>query len=246
VSTLRARTLGFFLLPLFLPIFAGTLVFFQPFIMVAHLFGEGAQRWMVDIMNRCVLLSLRISGTKIVIENEHLLTSAKGPLLVISNHQSMFDIPVLFIIFRRFLPCFVAKKELSHGIPTVSFTLRTLGSLLIDRKDGRLALQHIRVWGEELAQSNHSAVIFPEGTRARDGVMQRFKPGGALALAQALKTGTVVPVAIQGSWETVRYHLFPVPFGVTMRFTILPPLPASELTLERFRTIEGEIRERSR
>ena len=62
-----------------------------------------------------------------------------GPLIIVTNHQSMYDIPPLIWYLRKYHPKFVSKKELGKGIPSVSFNLRHGGSALIDRKDRRQA-----------------------------------------------------------------------------------------------------------
>jgi 1-acyl-sn-glycerol-3-phosphate acyltransferase len=69
-----------------------------------------------------------------------------------------------------------------------------------------------------------SAVIFPEGTRARTGEMGRFRRQGTLALMAAVPEAPIVPVAIDNSWKLLRHGLRPLPFGTRVRVFIGAPL----------------------
>jgi 1-acyl-sn-glycerol-3-phosphate acyltransferase len=69
-----------------------------------------------------------------------------------------------------------------------------------------------------------SAMIFPEGTRARVGELGRFKPGGTLALLEAAPDTPIVPVAIDESWRLLQHNFLPVPWGVRVRVHIGAPI----------------------
>ena len=69
------------------------------------------------------------------------------PLIIVSNHQSMNDIPPIIWYMRKYHPKFVSKIELGKGIPSVSYNLRHGGSALIDRKDSKQALVAIARFG---------------------------------------------------------------------------------------------------
>src|SRR4029453_5904763 len=72
-----------------------------------------------------------------------------------------------------------------------------------------------------------SAMIFPEGTRARVGELGAFKPGGTTALLEEAPDTPVVPVAIDQSWRLLAHNFLPVPWGVRGRayMTESPPAP---------------------
>ena len=108
--------------------------------------------------------------------------------------------------------------------PSISFALRNMGSVLIDRTDQTQAIASIEQFAQQTAAKHHAAVIFPEGTRARDGVMKNFKSAGLITLMKNMPDAEVIPIAINGSWELVRYNLLPVPFGRTVTFTVLPAI----------------------
>jgi 1-acyl-sn-glycerol-3-phosphate acyltransferase len=154
----------------------------------------------------------------------------------------MYDIPFLIWILREFHPKFIAKKELGKGIPSISFALRNMGSVLIDRSDHTQAISAIREFGIACQQRGFSAVIFPEGTRARDGKMKPFKVAGLRTLLEAMPAAEIVPVSIDGSWELVQYNLLPVPYGVTVHLTVLAPITRSADAKTTVATCEQIIR----
>jgi 1-acyl-sn-glycerol-3-phosphate acyltransferase len=67
-------------------------------------------------------------------------------------------------------------------------------------------------------------VIYPEGTRARGGVLGPFKPAGALALLDAAPDVPIVVVAIDESWRLLRFKLVPIPYGTRVRVRIGAPI----------------------
>ena len=69
-----------------------------------------------------------------------------------------------------------------------------------------------------------SAVIYPEGTRARRGELGEFKPKGFLELLDAAPGVEVMPVAIDNSWQLLRHNLLPVPFGTRVRVYFGQPI----------------------
>ena len=224
------KAIGWLLTPLHLAAFVAVLLVFHVAQVLAWRFGYSAHKRVVDYLNLCVLASLKIVGTRIEIDCPHPLP--KGvPLIVVSNHQSMYDIPLLGWTFRRHHPKYVAKVELGKGLPSISYNLRHGGSALIDRDDPRAAMRGIQKFGREVESHRYAACIFPEGTRARDGVMKPFNPAGLMALMRAVPSGVVVPVAIEGSWRIVRYAMRPVPFGVHLRCTVLTPIDRSQSDL---------------
>jgi len=118
------------------------------------------------------------------------------PCIFIANHQSIVDIWVLL----TFLPPntrFVAKRELFR-IPIFGWALAASGCIAIDRGNRSRAIRSLRTAGERI-RAGRSVVLFPEGTRSRDGSLKPFKKG---AFHLAVQAGVpVVPVAITGSFE---------------------------------------------
>jgi 1-acyl-sn-glycerol-3-phosphate acyltransferase len=136
----------------------------------------------------------------------------------------MFDIALLgHLLFSNF-PKFVSKRELARRIPSVAYNLRCGGNALIVRADGEHARAAIAALGRRVERNRVSAVIFPEGTRARTGELRPFRPGGSLALLAAAPATPVVPVTIENSWRLMRWNFLPIPFGVRVRVRLDAPI----------------------
>jgi 1-acyl-sn-glycerol-3-phosphate acyltransferase len=218
------RTLGFVTTPLFLVAFGLLLVVFDPIQRIALLFGRRPQEIAVGLLQSCLKEALRLAGTRFTLERDPGFR-ARTAYLMVANHQSMLDIPILAsFVFSNF-PKYVAKRELARFIPSISFNLRHGGNALIDRKRRDQAVPAIEELGRNAQARGVSVVIYPEGTRARGGEMGPFKPSGTLALLAAAPALPVVPVTIDGSWELLRYHMRPVPFGTRVRVRVGAPLP---------------------
>jgi 1-acyl-sn-glycerol-3-phosphate acyltransferase len=77
-------------------------------------------------------------------------------------------------------------------------------------------------------------VIFPEGTRAKDGKMRTFQPAGVATLLKKCPEALLVPIAIQNSWKMVQYGMYPLSTFTAMSWEVLTPIepdkrPADEL-----------------
>ena len=230
-----------FTLP-FLLVFGATLVVFDPLQRIARLFGQRPQELVAGAMQRCLLWAFRVCGTRLEVERSPSIRSWT-PYLIVANHQSMFDIPIFGgLLFTNF-PKYVSKKSLARWIPSISYNLRRGGHALIDRGDRDQALGAIRALGEQVRERGVSAVIYPEGTRARRGELGEFKPKGFLELLDAAPDVAVVPVAIDNSWKLLRNNLLPVPFGTRVRVYIGDPIARrpGEDGSELLRRIRDEI-----
>ncbi len=118
----------------------------------------------------------------------------------VANHLSNYDIPVMF----RTIPVpirYLAKKEI-YKIPIVAQAMKRIGIVKTDRQAGGAAHALINQGVSAAKARGHSLIIFPEGTRSRDGKFGPFKKGAfRIAIANEL---AVVPVTIQGTWEAWR------------------------------------------
>jgi 1-acyl-sn-glycerol-3-phosphate acyltransferase len=111
----------------------------------------------------------------------------------VSNHQSIYDIPVIFATL-PFQLRIIAKESLGR-FPFMGWHLRRAGHLLVDRSNpDRTGI--LNRWRRLLAD-RISLIIFPEGTRSADGRVNRFKAGSFLV---ALEAGlTIVPLSVTGT-----------------------------------------------
>lgn len=154
----------------------------------------GASRGWFDWVHRSwSRLLLRLAGVRVAAEGLDQL-SENEPQVIVCNHQSIFDIPVLFATLPASLR-FVAKRELSR-IPLFAGAMRTAGHVFIDRGDRAQAIEAMREAGVRMRREGLTLVLFPEGTRSPDGRLRSFKKG-AFALAAETRTA-IVPVAVHG------------------------------------------------
>ena len=163
---------------------------------------------------------VRLGGFRVRVEGMEGLPP--GGAVLVANHQSLVDIPLLLSAFRRPVK-FLAKRELGE-IPLFGKAMAAAGNLFVDREDPRDAVQMLRDAGARVREGA-LLVVFPEGTRSTDGSIGQFKPG-AFYLAQ--RSGApVVPVYIDGGNRALpkgafRFH----PADLLVR--ILPPLTVEE------------------
>ena len=198
-----------------------------------NLFGYRAHKKVVDLMNFFLVKSFLLVGVRYKISGNSSLTTDE-PTIIVSNHQSMFDIPPLIWYLRVLHPKFVAKKELSKGVPGISYNLRHGGSVLIDRKDRDSAVQQIKNMGDYIKEHNRSVVIFPEGTRSETGVPRKWKSGGLITLFEKVPTANILPVTIKGSWKVLRHKGWPIPFGTKIEVIVHDVMQVGDLDVKSF------------
>lgn len=226
------KVIGYILTPVFYFAFGLALGIFHPIQVICwKLWGYPAQKRSVEILNYLLIRSLWILGSGIHFYGFDKLPKGR-PLIVISNHQSMFDIPPIVWGFRNHYPKFISKKELGHGIPSISYNLRKGGSALIDRQNAHQALEEIRKLGRTIEDKNYSAVIFPEGTRSRNGQVRTFKKKGIEALLESAPSAWIVPFAINGNYRLQQQGPFPLAVGVKLTYTVLEPFSPAGMTTD--------------
>ncbi|WP_395065552.1 lysophospholipid acyltransferase family protein [Flavobacterium sp.] len=196
-----------------------------------NVFGYQAHKKSVDYLNFFLVRCTNIIGTTYSFKNRNLIP-ANVPIIFVANHQSLYDIVGIIWYLRRFHPKFVSKKELGKGIPSVSYNLRHGGSVLIDRKDPKQAIPTIKSLGEYIEKNSRSAVIFPEGTRSKDGKPKEFAQSGLKILCKYAPSAYVVPISINNSWKMVKFGAFPMGLGNKLEFIIHEPIAVRDFLFE--------------
>lgn len=237
------KVLGYLLSPLHYVIFGIVLLIFHPIQWLSlKLGGYSTHKKSVDILNFFLLLTYYILGNTVKFINKQTLPINR-PIIFISNHQSMYDIPPLIYHLRKHHAKFISKIELTHGIPSISFNLKYGGGANINRKDSKQAIAEILKLAQKMNQNNWSTVIFPEGTRAKSGKLKPFAVGGIATLLKKVPHALVVPIAIHDSWKMVQYGKFPLNTFTNMTWTVLNPIEPKDKTIDEvILESEGSIR----
>jgi 1-acyl-sn-glycerol-3-phosphate acyltransferase len=189
---------------------------------VASLFPGGedrAHRYLI----RWARISIGLARLQVTVAGVERLDLSRTYVFM-PNHASFLDI----LLVLAFIPHnfrFLVKEEF-FSIPFLGLTVRSSGQIPLDRKNPRKGLQSIRQ-GAVLLKKGVSIVVFPEGTRSRDGNIGEFK---TTLFVLPIRTKTpVVPVLIEGSFEALprgRVFLKRCPVKVTF----LDPLPPDLLS----------------
>lgn len=192
-----------------------------------------SSQWIVRISFKIVLW---LAGTKVTVKGLENIPRDK-PVLFVSNHRSLADIPVAYTT----LPVntgFIAKKEMEN-IPGLSWWMRLLNCQFIDRENIKEGLKTI-LKGIELIKNGYSMFIAPEGTRSKTEDMLPFKEG---SLKMAEKTGCpIIPVAISNS-DAVFEKQFPRVKRAHVIIEYCAAVDASSLDKEQRRHLGAYVQE---
>ncbi len=162
--------------------------------------------------------------------------------VIMSNHQSMLDICLLYKVPKLFK--WISKKEVGK-IPFVGWALYLHRDILITRGD-RAGLVKMLKESDDYLQRGVSIIMFPEGTRTRDGRVHEFKEGGFMLAKKS--NVAILPVAIDGnfdalqknSWKLRRKQLFQVHILPEISETEVAETPTKELVKNVQRIITNE------
>jgi 1-acyl-sn-glycerol-3-phosphate acyltransferase len=142
-------------------------------------------------------LILATTGVDVSVRGLERLVPGKTYVFV-ANHQSIYDIPCLFWSL-PFQLRIIAKDSLGR-FPVLGAHLKRTGHLLVDRR--KPDRSSVFGWASRLTSNGLSLIIFPEGTRSRDGFMGKFK-GGSIMLA--MQAGLpLVPISVVGSRHVMK------------------------------------------
>ena len=179
---------------------------------------QGARFWGRYMLGFC--------GIRVEVSGEGHLPPESPPVIIIANHQSVFDIFALVgCLPVRF--AWIAKNSLFR-IPLFGAAMLKAGYIPIERTNRENSHKSIGQASDSLKK--HSVVIFPEGTRSRSGAIGRFKRGASYLAAH---TGVpIVPVTISGSWERMPPDKWLISPG-TIRLQIDPPILTADKTRDQ-------------
>jgi 1-acyl-sn-glycerol-3-phosphate acyltransferase len=157
--------------------------------------------------------------------------------IVMSNHQSLYDIPVVFQAVPRPMRM-IAKKELFR-IPVFGRAMRAAEIIELDRQNRRRAAMAA---AKAMVQSGLSIWIAPEGTRSRNGELGEFKRGGFhLAMATGAR---ILPVSVNGTRHVLPAGSFCLTRGLKVRVYVGEPVNPADYGKNRLDQLVNVVRER--
>lgn len=223
----------YFYLNLFIGLYT---ILFSAWGVLLSLFGNNGSRIHFSVAVPWARGVLRVCGVKVVVDG---LENIKPGVsyIYMSNHQSAFDIFTLL----GYLPAdfkFILKKELMK-IPIFGRAMKKAGYIAIDRGDPREAIKSMNRAAEKIRRGT-SILIFPEGTRSKDGRLQDFKKGG---FHLAIKSGCdIVPLVIPNSRNIVQKGSMRIHAG-TITMKICKPVVVKDYAKRDLERLMGRVRE---
>jgi len=130
---------------------------------------------------------------------------ARSDVLVVMNHQSLLDIPIVVASLDRLYPRIVTRARYASGKPVISHMVRLYQYPVVDPSATTRA--HVTGIVEAAATGSTPLAIFPEGTRTRDGDIGRFKRLGLETIFRQ-KRWTVYPLVVDGLWQAAKLEDF--------------------------------------
>ncbi len=182
-------------------------------------------RWMGTI--------LKIGGIRVEVEGLENLPDS--PAVFVCNHQSMIDIPVLLTALGR--PRALMAKAVLSKIPLLRGWMRLFDCIFVHRSDPKAARRSYED-GVRLVKSGRDLIVFPEGTRSKDGELLEFKAG---SFRIASTNGVpLVPLLIDGSRYTLEENGgWICPGRVTVR--VFEPISTAEMGREELKALPQQL-----
>ena len=191
----------------------------------------------VDFISACwAKFNLALSGVPISISGDELIDKDQ-PYIVMSNHQSYYDVFALI----GYLPLrlkWVMKMELSK-IPIFGSACEKVGHIYIDRGNSERSQKSLKAASEKI-RAGSSVVFFPEGTRSTDGKLQPFKKGGFVMALEAKVP--ILPITVVGGRKILPKKSLRIMPG-SMKIIIHAPIPVTKYTYETKEILIKRVRE---
>src|SRR6266568_7578343 len=157
--------------------------------------------------------------------------------VIVSNHQSLADIPV--ITHLKLDTKWLGKAELFR-VPVIGWLMRMAGDVAVERGDARKAAKAMLQCARYLRQ-RCSVVFFPEGTRSRDGSVLPFNEGPfQLAIREHVP---VLPLVVEGSGAALPRNSWLFGDAFTIHLRVLPPVPVEGWNVKQSAQLRDAVRE---
>lgn len=201
--------------------------------------GKGRQA-MDEVIHQWAKQLLDAVGVRYqVIDLDDLQFQPGTPYIIMSNHASLYDIPLIFMTLPNRSIRMIAKKELFR-VPLWGDAMRRSEFVAIDRQDSAQALKDLQVVKTNM-ENGIIPWIAPEGTRSRHGKLNPFKKGGFML---ALQTGaTIIPVGIRGAGHILPPDTWDFHYGQTVEIYIGQPIDAKQYTIRTRMALLAAVRQ---
>jgi 1-acyl-sn-glycerol-3-phosphate acyltransferase len=158
--------------------------------------------------------------------------------VIVANHQSLLDILVLFRLFVHFK--WVSKIE-NFRVPCIGWNM-SLNRYIKLRRGSRESVAQMMLDCERTLAEGSSVMIFPEGTRSRDGRLQAFKPG-AFTLAQRARAA-ILPIVVEGTARALPKRGFVLQGRHAIRVRVLDEIPYAAFAERPVEVVSDDVRGR--
>ena len=195
-------------------------------------YADGILRWWSTLL-------LKATGASWEVSNPHGVALATGrPYIIMSNHRSHYDIPLIFVSLPGSIRM-LTKKEL-FKIPIWGSGLKAAEFISIDRHDHEQALKDL----DEARKMMEGGIVLwvaPEGTRSRTGKLGEFKKGGFMLAIQM--GAAIIPVGIKGSENILKPDTFDFYLDQKVHVEIGEPIDASRYGIEQRDELMQDVRD---
>jgi len=181
-------------------------------------------------------ISPKVLGIRIEVTGSDVVEKNKSYIFM-SNHVSFLDGPLLFFVIP--LPIRVILKKEIFRIPVIGFGMKQVDFVSVDRKGIRGGKKSIDLAARLMKEKGHSFLIFPEGTRSRNGKLQEFRRGGFFLAATS--QSAIIPVSILGTYELMPKGRFFVKRG-KIKVIFHPPISAQGYHKENLPVLLEKVR----
>jgi len=202
-------------------LFCYLIKFAQPIILIS--------KWALRLGQKILGICLATSGIERI--------DKKVSYVFMANHLSLIDGPLLFMLIPQFVRV-ILKKE-AFRIPVIGQAMKQVDFIPVDRKSLKGGKKSIDRASRLIKEKGFSFLIFPEGTRSRDGKLQPFKRGGFFVAVTSQVA--ILPVSIKGSYELMPKGSFFAKKG-KVRVTFHPPVSAQGFDRNNLPQLIGEVR----
>jgi 1-acyl-sn-glycerol-3-phosphate acyltransferase len=210
-------------------------ILITPFILFCLLTGLkdpliGVGLWAMRVSRRILGIRIEVSGLERI--------DPRRAYVFMPNHTSFLDGPLVMMLIPG-VPRVILKKSVLR-LPAVGLAMRHVGFVPVDRKGAEGGKKSIARAAALMKDRGYSFLIFPEGTRSRDGRLRAFRRGGFFL---ALASGTpIAPVTIRGTFELMPKGQKFARKG-TVRVIFHDPVSVSGHTVETMTGLMGQVRE---